>query len=188
MSATAQTTTDRLVTADDLLAMPDNARFELVEGNLVPMPPTSDAHGSNTNRLSFHITRHVYDNDLGECWAAETGFQLERTPDTVLAPGFAFIRKERLNYERTGRGYVPVVPDLVAETLSPSDGLTKMEEKMAQWLAFGVGLALLLDPIRKTLTLYKPDAEPVTLTRDQTFTDDDVLPGFTLPLAHLFPD
>lgn len=178
----------RLVTAEDLLAMPGDARFELVEGRLVPMPPTSDDHGRATSALHIEIGYFVRANSLGECWAAETGFLLARNPDTVLAPDFSFITKERLSYERTGRGYVPIAPDLVVETRSPSDRLTEMRDKIARWLSFGVRMALLLDPIQKTLTVYTPDREPVMLTPDGTLTGGDVLPGFTLPLRRLFPE
>ena len=65
-------------TAEELLAMPGDARFELIEGELVPMPPTSDEHGGSTNDIGFEITGFVRANDLGRCWAAETGFLLAR--------------------------------------------------------------------------------------------------------------
>ena len=178
----------RPITAEDLLAMGPDARFELVEGQLIPMPPTSDDHGSRTNRLSFHLSRHVYDNDLGECWAAETGFLLARDPDTVLAPDFSFIARERLNYPGGGRGFVPIAPDLVVETRSPSDRLTDLRNKMRRWLDFGVRRALLLDPQQRTVTVYAPNAEPVTLTAADTLEGGDVLPGFALPLDRLFPE
>lgn len=185
MSALAQE--PRLYTADDLLAMGPDARFELVEGNLIPMPPTSDDHGWSTNDIAFEITAFVRANALGRCWAAETGFVLARDPDTVLAPDFSFIAKARLIYQRTGRGFVPIAPDLVVETRSPSDRLTALEAKMRQWLSFGVRLALLLDPARRSITVYAPDAEPVPLTVEGTLTGGDTLPGFALPLRRLFP-
>jgi Uma2 family endonuclease len=126
---------------------------------------------------------------LGRFWAAETGFLLARDPDTVLAPDFSFIAKDRLSYQRTGRGFVPIPPDLVVETRSPSDRLTDMRDKMRRWLSFGVRMALLLDPIQKRVIVYTPDAaEPITLTRDDTLTGGDVLPGFALPLHRLFPE
>jgi Uma2 family endonuclease len=188
MSSAATRITERLYTAGELLAMPSDVRFELVEGKLVPMPPTSDEHGWTTSDLGGEIWVFVRANDLGRTWAAETGFVLARDPDTVLAPDFSFIAKGRLNYRRTGQGYVPIAPDLVVETRSPSDRLTAMRDKIALWLSFGVRMALLLDPIKRTLTVYTPGAEPATLTPDDTLDGGDVLPGFALPLRRLFAE
>ena len=179
--------TGRLFTADELLSMPSDARYELIEGKLVPMPPTSDDHGLSTSDLHGEIWSYVRANDLGRCWAAETGFLLARSPDTVLAPDSAFAVKERLNYQRTGRGFVPIVPDLIVETRSPSDRLTGMEEKIRRWLSHGVRMALLLDPQRRTIRVFTPDADLVTLTPDDALDSDDVLPGFSLPLRRIFP-
>lgn len=179
---------ERLYTAGELLAMPSDARFELVEGRLVPMPPTSDDHGSSTSDLHVEIGYYVRSSDLGRSYAAETGFLLARNPDTVLAPDFALIVRERLNYESTGRGYVPIAPDLIVETRSPSDRLTEMEAKIRRWLSFGVRIALLLDPQRKTVTVFETGNEPVTLTPDDTLNGGDVLPGFSLPLRRIFPE
>lgn len=182
----------RLYTAEELLEMSTAAiaaesRFELVEGKLIAMPPTSDEHGWSTSDISVAIGHHVRVHDLGRCWAAETGFLLARDPaDTVLAPDFAFVAKARLNYPRAGRGYVPIAPDLVVETRSPSDRLTAMTGKINLWLSFGVQMALLLDPTKRTLTVYAPGAEPLLLTTDDTFSGGDVLPGFALPLVQLF--
>jgi Uma2 family endonuclease len=184
----AATASPRPCTAEDLLAMGPDARFELVEGHLIPMPPTGDEHGSFTIDLSAEVTMFVRANDLGRCWAAETGFILARDPDTVLAPDFSFIARERLNYPGGGRGFVPIAPDLVVETRSPSDRLTDLRNKMRRWLDFGVCRALLLDPQQRTITVYAPDAEPVTLTAADTLEGGDVLPGFALPLDRLFPE
>jgi Uma2 family endonuclease len=59
---------------------------------------------------------------------------------------------------------------------------------MRRWLDFGVRRALLLDPQQRTITVYAPDAEPVTLTAADTLEGGDVLPGFALPLDRLFPE
>lgn len=179
---------DRVYTAEELLLFPDEWRYELVEGRLREMPPTSDDHGSSTMDISVEIGIYVRANDLGRCWAAETGFVLARDPDTVLAPDFSFIAKERTGYQRTGHGYVPIAPDLVVETRSPSDRLPTMRDKMAQWLGFGVRIALLLDPIKRTLMVYTPNTPPVTLAPDDTFVGGEVLPSFALPLGRLFPE
>src|SRR5262249_16640805 len=87
----------RLYTSDELFAMPSNARYELIMGELIAMPPPPGGeHGSRTFTLSIGVGAYVEEHDLGHCFAAETGFKIASDPDTVLAADFAFVRKERL--------------------------------------------------------------------------------------------
>ena len=175
----------RLYSADELLLLPDNARFELLEGKLYAMAPASDLHGEDTILLSSRITVFVDDNDLGSCRAAETGFLLARDPDVVLAPDFAFIRKERLTYPR-GRGFVPIAPDLVIETRSPSDRAPDVAAKVARWLVYGVTVVIDADPEKRVLTVHRAETAPQILGVDDTLTLPDLLPGFSLRLARVF--
>ena len=50
----------------------------------------------------------------------DTGFKIERDPDTVRAPDVAFVARERLA-DIPDEGYAELAPDWVAEILSPSD-------------------------------------------------------------------
>lgn len=65
----------RFLTADDLFWMPDNGRrLELLKGELYEMAPAGGRHGSRAMRLGMRLGTHVFDNRLGEVFAAETGF------------------------------------------------------------------------------------------------------------------
>lgn len=185
MSAAPVVTRSRLYTADDLWRMSSDARFELVRGELRPMPPPAgDEHGFYSMDLSAYVTVHVRNHDLGRCYAAETGFLIARNPDTVLAPDFAFVAKERLTGP-PGKKYVPLVPDLVLEVRSPNDTPSEVAEKVADWLAAGVRLVWELNLKDRTLTVYRPDADPRPLGPGDTLTGENVLPGFSLSLARL---
>ena len=80
------------MTAEELFAMPDDGyhRYELIRGELIRMAPAGHVHGREGNRVNRTLTNHVFDNELGETYLAETGFLLERSPDTVLAPDACF--------------------------------------------------------------------------------------------------
>ncbi|MYC32063.1 MAG: Uma2 family endonuclease [Chloroflexi bacterium] len=78
------TTTKKLLTADDLLAMPDDGkRYELIRGVLIEMPPSSHEHGRVAARFGRRMGNFVEDRDLGHDIMAETGVNIEREPDTV---------------------------------------------------------------------------------------------------------
>ena len=180
-------TTERLYTADDLLHLPVGSRYELIDGRLRQMPPTGDEHGSYTSDFSVEIGYFVRSRNLGRCFAAGTGFLLMRDPDVVLAPDFAFITLDRLPLSSPGRGFVPISPDLVVETRSPSDRGPAVQAKVQEWLDVGVRMVIDMDPVRRTLIVHCPNENPIHLTPADTLEGGDILPGFILPLSRLFP-
>jgi len=178
-------TSERTYSAEELACFPKDSRYELVKGRLREMAPTGGTHGFSTSRMGGRIDVFVEDNDLGLCFAAETGFLVAQNPDTVLAPDFAFIAKERLPGPLTEK-YVPIVPDLVVETDSPSDSRPKAAEKVRDWLAAGVRMALELKPKTKQLIVHRPGRPDTVLEATDMFFGEDVLPGFSRPVSGLF--
>jgi Uma2 family endonuclease len=179
--------TARRYTAEDLEDLSAQGhRYELIRGELHPMPPPAgEEHGSTTYDLGFEVGLFVRANDLGRCYTAETGFILARNPDTVLAPDFAFVSKEHLAGPPQP-GFAPLVPDLVLETRSPNDRGQEVADKVRQWLDAGVRVVWELNLKARVLTVHRADAEPRPLGPDDTLTGDDVLPGFALSLRKLF--
>ena len=112
------TTTD-LMTADELLTMPhhengNDFRYELIRGELKRMAPTGGTHGILCARLSTALSQVVEANDLGVVFGAETGFVVERGPDTVLGADVTFVRHERLKAVENIDKYLPFAPDLAS--------------------------------------------------------------------------
>jgi len=175
------------VTAAELAQLPDTERSELIRGELVEMaPPPGWDHGRSTNRIGARASVFVFDHDLGDVPAAETGFLLARDPDTVLAPDFAFVSKERI-VPSDGKPYLPLCPDLVMETVSPSDTRREVALKTETWLRYGARMVWILDPVRRTLTIHRSDAPFRVLGPEDTLSGEDVLPGFSIALASVFP-
>ncbi|MDE0466428.1 MAG: Uma2 family endonuclease [Candidatus Poribacteria bacterium] len=50
----------------------------------------------------------------------------------------------------------------------------------------GIRLVWVLEPVAKTVTVYRSETDIETLTRNDTLTGEDVVPGFSCPIAHLF--
>ena len=59
-------------------------------------------------------------------------------------------------------------------------------DRVDEYLACGVSLVWILEPGFRTVTVYRPDAEPVLFNRTQTLSADPVLPGFSCPVSDLF--
>ena len=181
------TTQKKLVTADDLLAMPDDGkRYELIRGKLIEMPPTSHEHGRVAARVGRRIGNFVEEHDLGHDIAAETGVNIERDPDTMRAPDYGFISYDRMAEPPPSRGFADVIPDLVVEVVSPGDRQPEIDAKTQMWLDAGVRLALVVYPEPQELYAHHSDGLVVRYGIGDTVVGDPVLPGFACPVADIF--
>src|SRR5439155_18892416 len=114
--------------------------------------PAGADHGGVTNIFAYLLTSHVEPRKLGKVFAAETGFVLSRNPDTVVGADVAFIRADRIPREGLPKGFWEGAPDLAVETISPSDALENVEEKVDAYLTAGTRAVVVLNPRRKTIT------------------------------------
>ncbi len=181
---------EHLVTADQLLAM-ERGRVchELIRGEVREMPPPGAEHGAVTLNIQAPLYNFVREHQLGRVFAAETGFLIERDPDTVRAPDCAFVRAERLA-GGVPKKYCPFAPDLAVETElpddSPDDRPRRLEDKVKQWLDCGARLVWVIDPARRTVTVHSPNGEPRTLRDQDLLGGEDVVPGFRMAIADLW--
>ncbi len=176
----------RLVTADELLHMPDDGyKNELVEGRLIRMPPPGFSHGLIAARFAGALLQFVDVRRLGAV-AVETGYKLARDPDTVRGPDVSFVRRERIEATGKPRGYWSGPPDLAVEVLSPDDRPSEMTRKVREYLTHGVRMVWVIEPDDRTVTVHQPHVDPVTLTREQELDGGDVVPGFRCAVSRLF--
>lgn len=181
-------TSSPVVTAEELIRMPSGAcRYELVRGELQMMSPAGGKHSSVIMRLASRLAPYVEQRQLGETCAAETGFLLERDPDTVLAPDFAFIDRSRIPASGIPDAYWEISPGLAVEVLSPGDSAPKSKTKVETWLSYGTREVWLVDPKKRTVSIYRPAESPVVLTESDSLASGLLLPGFSCRVADIFP-
>lgn len=185
-------TTTRLITADELLVMPpydengNQRRFELIRGELKVMSLTKPLHGVICARLAAALINFVEANDLGMAFGAETGFVVERDPDSVLGTDAAFVSHERLATVENLEKFFPFAPDLAVEVLSPGNTRREMEEEVAMYFAAGSRTVWVFDPKKRTAAVYTSPSDVRVFGENERFDGGEVLPGFTLDLTKLF--
>ena len=179
--------TTKTITAEQLLAMPDDGnRYELIEGELHMMSPSGNVHGETAANITALLWNHVRHHRLGKVFAAETGFLLSRNPDMVRAPDAAFVASESLPSNDVGPSYLPLAPNLAVEVVSPSDSSTQVEEKARMWLDKGTAMVLVVDPGTRTVRIYRSKVSIAVLHEGDELNADDVVPGWTLRVGELF--
>lgn len=176
----------RLVTADELLQAPDDGlRRELVAGEVFVMAPAGEEHGTVAAEILIHLGQHVRERQLGRVYT-EAGFKLASDPDTVLAPDVAFVRRERIEAAGVGQGYRLGAPDLAVEVVSPNGSFGTVEAKVFKWLAAGCRMVIVVNPRKRTATVYRSRNDVAVLTESEEIDGGDVVPGWRLPIREIF--
>jgi Uma2 family endonuclease len=155
-------------------------------GELIVSPPTGGESGNRNSSLTGKLD--LWDEtheDLGLVFDSSTGFILpngaRRSPDA------SWVRRERweaLTPEQR-RGFVPLCPDFVVELRSPTDSLSKLQEKMVEYRENGARLGWLIDPQNKRVEIYRP-GQPEVLEHPMELSGEDVLAGFVLDLSTIW--
>ncbi|MBL8128469.1 MAG: Uma2 family endonuclease [Chloroflexia bacterium] len=174
----------RLETVAEFEANAREGHWELIDGEPVEITPSAGLSSMIASRINGYVFVYLLDHPIGHAFASDGGFILFPDRDTVRAPDFAFIQRDRL--PKVPASFIPMPPDLAVEVLSPTDRLSEALAKVAMYLEAGVSLVWLIDPRKRTATVFRQNELPETMGEDGALDGEEVLPGFTLPLAVLF--
>jgi Uma2 family endonuclease len=179
-----------LLTAADLALFPKSlpsgdVRWELFNGELLPMSPPGFGHGKVAFILGGHLWVQGQLKGYGE-GSDESGVILRRNPDRVVGPELVFVAAKSLPAKLSPEGYLETIPELVLEVRSKNDTGPEVESKVREYLAAGVELVWVADPDAKTVTAHRPGQPPRVFAAADTLTADPVIPAFAVPVAELF--
>ncbi|MDR7471118.1 MAG: Uma2 family endonuclease [Armatimonadota bacterium] len=163
-------------------------RLELVNGQIVEMPPPGGLHGRVTVKIASRLDEYVRQHGGGEVVAGDVGFvlHLPTDPERVRGPDVAFISTRRLPEGQLPEGFVEGAPDLAVEVLSQSDNPVDVQQKVRDWLEGGARLVWVVAPQARTVTVYRPDGSARLLRDQEMLEGEQVLPGLTIPLGEVF--
>jgi len=186
------TTTPRMTT-EELLALPeDSMERELIRGELREREMTyrNRFHAATECRIGYVLQSWLerQPDFEGDVLSGEVGSILAQDPDTMVGIDVALFSLEVLRRQTEQTGLVHGVPILAVEILSPSDKHEAIHEKIVEYLRTGVKLVWEVDPDFRTVRVHRPDREPVMFNRNQTLTGEEILPGFEVAVAELFPN
>jgi Uma2 family endonuclease len=178
------------LTAEEFCAFvhqPENRNkwFELVRGEVIEVPPPTKPHGVICNNIAFPLTLYVRKRRKGNITTNDSGVILEHEPDTVRGPDVA-LYEDAEHFVDLNPKYGEVPPLLAVEVLSPNDRADRIMEKITDFLRNGVALVWVVDPERRTVTVYTSRNGPQVFAETQTLTGSDVLPGLKCKVADFF--
>ena len=151
------------------------------------MTLTEFGHG----RLALEIGARL------QAWAKETGRGLaavgdvaiytRRDPDSVRGADVVYISHERYA-RRSALTWLDAAPELVVEVLSSDGRWSELSRKAQEYLAAGTLSVWLVHPRKREIAIHRAGTQPETLGTGDTLRDEEILPGFSLPLIDLFQD
>ena len=97
-----------------------------------------------------------------------------------------YVARGRFPNEEVPEGHIRIFPDLVVEVISPNDLTTDTEERIADYLGAGTRLMWIIHYKTRAAWIFRLDGTGARLTESQSLSGEDVIPGFTCPLATLF--
>jgi Uma2 family endonuclease len=182
----ALATTATSYTPEDLLALPEYGRFELIDGHLVERKMEAKSSYVATNLLGL-VWHFVRSHHLGLVFQADCGYQIfAEEPNQVQFADGSFLRRGQLPEDRPPQGHCRLAPDLIIEAVSPHDTASELEAKIAQWLAAGVRLVWVLYPETQRVQVHRADGTVTKLQAAEQLVGEDVIPGFQCQVAEVF--
>jgi Uma2 family endonuclease len=172
-------------TYSDYLLLPEDKRYELIDGELYLTPAPGTSHQRISRNLGFLLHAHVTERDVGEVLAAPCDVVLSETD--VVQPDLLFVARERL--EIIEEKYVSAAPDLVVEILSPSTAERDRTIKAKLYSRAGVRELWLASPEAQTVEVLVSAPEGWTthaLYARSQILRSPMFPHLELPLERVF--
>ncbi|MCH9055879.1 Uma2 family endonuclease [Synechococcus sp. PCC 6716] len=169
------------------MALPkDGHRYEIVNGELVDMGSSGALHGNLAITLSSALFAVVNAQKLGALFDSSTAFKMKS--GNRRSPDISFFAKERLQgMTELPTGFLDGAPDLAVEVLSPGNTVEEIHDKLVEYFENGTRLAWIIHPSEHYVLVYRSAQEPDRLLKSVDSLDgEEVIPGFTLPVAELF--
>jgi Uma2 family endonuclease len=163
-------------------ANPDLRLERNANGELIVMPPAAPDPGHRNAGITAQLWNWNQQTRSGIDFDSSAGFTLPNT--AIRGPDASWMTQERWDAlpKHEKEKFSHICPDFVAELRSKSDDMSKLREKMAEYLSQGARLGWLIDPKSGTVEIYRPGRPAELLERPATLSGEDVLPGFVLDL------
>ena len=142
----------------DLQLLPPNAVGEIIAGTLYASPRPASPHAAASSALGEELgPPFKRGRGVPGGWIILDEPELHLRDD-VLVPDLAGWRRERMPEMPVAPAFV-MAPDWACEVLSPSTAVIDRSEKMPVYARERVGHVWLVDPVLRTLELFRLDGE-----------------------------
>ena len=158
---------EKIYTTEDIYALPDGQRAELIDGKMYMMDPPNTVH----QRISYSLARKISDyidrkNGNCEVFLAPFAVFLNQDDKNYVEPDISVICDKSKLTELGCNG----APDWVIEVTSPSNPQNDYGIKLFKYRTAGVREYWIVNPQKKSIMVY--DLENEKKSNQYTFEED----------------
>ena len=146
----------------------DTEDYELVEGELRPLPSGTYRHNRIRDRIGYLLWSYFTQNPIG---------------DEVRRPDLAVLFNEHLRRIDLDRIPAPLAPDIAIEVVSPSESAVELRRKVRDYLRGGSQEVWVVDRSNGEVLVHT--SAGIRVLQEMDVLESPLLPGFRLGLADL---
>lgn len=165
----------------DYATLPNDQRYEIVDGVLYMAPAPGTDHQSANNLFQTHLTIHIQFKGLGRVFGPPCDVEL--APNTVIQPDVVVVLNEHADIITPSR--IIGAPDLVVEIASPGTAGYDRRDKQDSYARAGVPEYWIADPAARTVEVLQLEGQryrPIGVFRGKALLPSPLLGQFPTPV------
>ena len=176
---------DARYTYSDYLRLPEDKRYEILDGELHMVAAPGTKHQRVALNLKVVLYQYAKRTGVGTVYDAPCDVIL--SDENIVQPDILFVQRERSAI--IGEANLQGAPDLVVEVLSPGTRVKDLGIKRKTYAGFGVKEYWIVDPEAETVDVLVWSESGYT--RAGVFANADrlsspLLPDLNLPVTEIF--
>ena len=183
----------KLMTLDELLALGEDARIEIINGEVVEKPVAGVGHGIFGSNLYDILKPFVKARKLGAVFYDGVTYlmfsQAGGLKDSFV-PDVSFIRAENIIGMIDIMKPYPGIPDFAVEVISPSEIAQEVQDKLHTYLDKGTEQVWHIFPNTREIYQYRRDNNPeiriYRASRPEVIDVEALFPGLQLTTDDIF--
>jgi Uma2 family endonuclease len=176
-------------TIEDLYGVPENGKAELVNGEIIEMPPTGGASGRAGGKIYLGLDAYEQSTKSGYAFPDNVGFAVNLPHRKSFSPDAAFYVGEL-----KGGEFLEGAPVFAVEVRSKNDygdeAELTMARKRADYFACGTLVVWDVDVLREQVVrVYRADDpdNPTVYRKGEMAEAEPALPGWKIPVDSFIP-
>jgi Uma2 family endonuclease len=152
------------------------------EGTVLILPPSDVETAIRVSRVGYLLMEWEEPQGRGIVVGPDAGFFLpdgsRRSPDAAWFDAARWRKSQK-----KGTRFPRFAPEFLIEVRSPEQRAKPLREKMEEYIANGVQLGWLIDPIAHSVEIYRPGRGPEILNNPTAVSGEGPVEGFVLDLS-----
>ena len=177
-------------TIEDLYHVPENGKAELINGELVLIPPTGRLPNYAAGEVFISLREYALRTKLGHAVTDNAGFIVNLPHRKSFSPSAGFFTNRELDMK-----FIEGAPLFAVEVRSEDDygpaAERKLARKISDYFAAGTEVVwdvdLLSEDVVRSYRADNPD-KPTVYRRGQSAEAEPALPGWSMSVDDLFPE